>query len=77
MALGVTIVDPETTWIDNRAQIGRDTIIEPFTYISGQVIIGSECRIGPFACLKHGTKVADGAAIGAFTESQSTGKMQS
>jgi bifunctional UDP-N-acetylglucosamine pyrophosphorylase/glucosamine-1-phosphate N-acetyltransferase len=76
MAGGVTIVDPNTTWIDNRARIGKDTIIEPFTYISGQVTIGGNCRIGPFACLRHGTEVADGAVVGAFTESQSTGKMQ-
>ena len=76
MASGVTIVDPNTTWIDNRAKIGQDTIIEPFTYISGKVIIGTRCRIGPFACLRHGTDVADGAVVGAFTESQSTGTMQ-
>ncbi len=43
---GVTIVDPDNTWIDARAQIGRDTVIEPFTYIHGQVIIGQGCRIG-------------------------------
>ena len=76
MAGGVTIVDPNTTWIDNRAKIGQDTIIEPFTYIGGAVTIGGNCRIGPFACLRHGTKVADGAVVGAFTESQSTGTMQ-
>ncbi|MBN2181988.1 MAG: NTP transferase domain-containing protein, partial [Sedimentisphaerales bacterium] len=34
---GVTIVDPENTWIDARAEIGQDTIIEPFTYIHGEV----------------------------------------
>jgi len=73
---GVTIVDPDTTWIDNRARIGQDTIIEPFTCITGKVTIGDDCRIGPFACLRHGTTVADGAAVGAFTESQSTEKMQ-
>ncbi len=56
---GVTIVDPDNTWIDARAKIGQDTIIEPFTYIKGQVSIGRNCRIGPFAYLKDGTIVKD------------------
>ncbi len=40
---GVTIVDPRTTWIDVRAEIGQDTIIYPFSYINGRVIIGERC----------------------------------
>ncbi len=46
MANGVTIVDPPNTWIDARAEIGQDTVIEPFTYLHGQVKIGDNCRIG-------------------------------
>ena len=59
MEQGVTIVDPDNTWIDVRAIIGQDTIIEPFTYIHGQVAIGQNCRIGPFAYLKDGTVLKD------------------
>jgi bifunctional UDP-N-acetylglucosamine pyrophosphorylase/glucosamine-1-phosphate N-acetyltransferase len=55
MENGVTIVDPDNTWIDIRAQIGQDTVIEPFTYIHGEVKIGQGCRIGPFAYLRSGT----------------------
>ena len=55
MESGVTIVDPDNTWIDARAEIGQDTVIEPFTYIHGEVKIGRDCRIGPFAYLRHGT----------------------
>jgi bifunctional UDP-N-acetylglucosamine pyrophosphorylase / glucosamine-1-phosphate N-acetyltransferase len=60
---GVTIVDPDNTWIDARAKIGLDSIIEPFTYIRGQVAIGKNCRIGPFAYLKDGANVKDGMVI--------------
>lgn len=60
---GVTIVDPDNTWIDVRAKIGQDTIIEPFTYIKGQVSIGRNCRIGPFAYLKDGTILKDGVVL--------------
>jgi len=65
---GVTIVDPDNTWIDARAQIGRDTVIEPFTYIHGEVEIGKACRIGPFAYLRSGTTLKDDVVLGVFTE---------
>ena len=68
MENGVTIVDPDNTWIDARAQIGRDTVIEPFTYIHGEVKIGQDCRVGPFAHLRHGTVLKDDVVLGVYTE---------
>ncbi len=65
---GVTIVDPDNTWIDARAKIGQDTVIEPFTYIHGEVIIGQGCRIGPFAYLRSGTVLENDVVLGVFTE---------
>jgi bifunctional UDP-N-acetylglucosamine pyrophosphorylase/glucosamine-1-phosphate N-acetyltransferase len=65
---GVTIVDPDNTWIDARAQIGQDTVIEPFTYIHGEVKIGQGCRIGPFAFLRHGTILKNDVVLGVYTE---------
>ena len=65
---GVTIVDPDNTWIDARAQIGQDTVIEPFTYIHGKVKIGQGCRIGPFAHLRHGTVLKNDVVLGVYTE---------
>ncbi|HON68917.1 MAG TPA: NTP transferase domain-containing protein, partial [Phycisphaerae bacterium] len=68
MMNGVTIVDPENTWIDVRAEIGQDTVIHPFTYIHGRVRIGRHCSIGPFAYLRDGTVLADDVVVGVFTE---------
>jgi bifunctional UDP-N-acetylglucosamine pyrophosphorylase/glucosamine-1-phosphate N-acetyltransferase len=65
---GVTIVDPDNTWIDVRAEIGQDTQIEPFTYIHGEVKIGCGCRIGPFAYLRSGTVLENDVVLGVFTE---------
>jgi bifunctional UDP-N-acetylglucosamine pyrophosphorylase/glucosamine-1-phosphate N-acetyltransferase len=65
---GVTIVDPDNTWIDARAQIGQDTVIEPFTYIHGEVKIGQGCRVGPFAHLRHGTVLQNDVVLGVYTE---------
>jgi len=68
MENGVTIVDPDNTWIDARAQIGQDTVVEPFTYIHGPVKIGSGCRIGPFAFLRDATVLENDVVLGVFTE---------
>ena len=68
MSQGVTIVDPENTWIDVRTKIGKDTVIRPFSYIHGQVEIGERCSVGPFSHLRDGTKLADDVVVGVFTE---------
>lgn len=68
MTEGVSIVDPRNTYIDSRATIGRDTVIYPFSVLSGTVTIGEECRIGPFAHLRDGTVLDRGAEVGAFVE---------
>ncbi|MHB1126037.1 MAG: bifunctional UDP-N-acetylglucosamine diphosphorylase/glucosamine-1-phosphate N-acetyltransferase GlmU [Bacillota bacterium] len=47
MEAGVSLVDPETIFIDAGVEIGHDTIILPFTFIEGDSRIGSSCRIGP------------------------------
>jgi len=47
MAAGVTLVDPEATYVDADVEIGSDTTIWPNTYLQGQTRIGQECIIGP------------------------------
>jgi len=68
MADGVTIIDPRTTFLHPRLEIGRDTVILPFTVIMGPARIGANCRIGPFAYIKGGTTLADGTEVSAFRE---------
>jgi bifunctional UDP-N-acetylglucosamine pyrophosphorylase/glucosamine-1-phosphate N-acetyltransferase len=48
MKNGVTIMAPETTFIDSTVKIGLDTVIYPFTIIEGQTTIGENCTIGPY-----------------------------
>lgn len=47
MESGVTIVDPNMTFIDVDVEIGQDTIIHPNTYLEGNTKIGANCEIGP------------------------------
>ncbi len=44
---GVTMIDPERTYIDAGVEIGADTVLWPDTYLQGQTVIGPKCEIGP------------------------------
>lgn len=68
MINGVTIVDPDSTWISEDTQIGQDTIIYPATYIEGKNIIGKNCKIGPCAHLRGGVEIVDNVKVGNFVE---------
>ena len=51
MLQGVTIVDPNSTFIEQGVKIGQDTIIYPFTIIEKDTKIESGCLIGPYSHL--------------------------
>ncbi len=44
---GVTIVDPATTRIDARVEIGQDARIEPWSILEGATVIAQDAVIGP------------------------------
>jgi bifunctional UDP-N-acetylglucosamine pyrophosphorylase/glucosamine-1-phosphate N-acetyltransferase len=58
MASGVSIRDPRTTWVDPRAEIGHDAILEPGVVLRGVCHVGAGARIGANCVLDH-------AAVGA------------
>ena len=72
MLAGVTIVDPQSTWIDADVAIEPDVTIHPFTVVRGDVRIASGVEIGPFAFIRPGTSVGESAKIGAFVEVKKT-----
>lgn len=47
MLNGVTIINPENTYISKAVTIGQDTEIYPNTFIEGNTVIGNNCVIGP------------------------------
>lgn len=53
MANGVTLIDPENTYIDPSVVIGQDTVVEPGCMIQGATSIGENCTIG------YNTKIRD------------------
>ncbi len=65
---GVTIEDPQTTYIDQGVTIGHDTVIHPCTVIETGVSIGRRCEVGPFAHLRSGVAVGDDVKVGNYAE---------
>jgi bifunctional UDP-N-acetylglucosamine pyrophosphorylase/glucosamine-1-phosphate N-acetyltransferase len=62
MDAGVTVIDPDTTYVDAGVRVGPDTVLRPNTSLEGDTTVGSGCEIGPFVRLVD-TSVADGAEI--------------
>ena len=50
---GVTIMDIDSTFIDNDVSIGPDTVIYPFTWIEGSTTIGGGSEIGPSSRIQN------------------------
>lgn len=47
LARGVTMVDPERTYIDATVRLGTDVTIFPGTMLQGTTVIGDGCELGP------------------------------
>lgn len=47
MLSGVTITDPERTYIEPGVKVGQDTVILPNTHLKGDSVIGADSTIGP------------------------------
>jgi bifunctional UDP-N-acetylglucosamine pyrophosphorylase/glucosamine-1-phosphate N-acetyltransferase len=62
---GVTIVDPQTTWIEAEAEIEPDATIHPFTMISGESKVAAGASVGPHAVVVDAV-VGPGATVGPF-----------
>jgi bifunctional UDP-N-acetylglucosamine pyrophosphorylase / glucosamine-1-phosphate N-acetyltransferase len=58
MDAGVTIVDPQTTWIDPDVVLAADSTIHPFTVLRGRTRVARGAEVGPHV-------VAEDAEIGA------------
>jgi bifunctional UDP-N-acetylglucosamine pyrophosphorylase/glucosamine-1-phosphate N-acetyltransferase len=79
---GVTLRDPNTTYIDIDVVIGKDTVIGPNTQLRGNTVIGERCQIDgsafltdvqiddevhiKFSVVMTSSRVASGAIIGPF-----------
>src|SRR5690606_40083949 len=54
MLNGVTLIDPDQSYIDADVLIGEDTTIYPGTRLAGRTVVGSGCEIGPNSEIVNG-----------------------
>jgi bifunctional UDP-N-acetylglucosamine pyrophosphorylase/glucosamine-1-phosphate N-acetyltransferase len=82
MLAGVTLQDPDTTYIEEKVRIGKDTMIGPNTHLKGKTVIGERCQIDgnafltdmelgdevwlKFSVVLAGSRIDRGAIVGPF-----------
>ncbi|NLE21943.1 MAG: bifunctional UDP-N-acetylglucosamine diphosphorylase/glucosamine-1-phosphate N-acetyltransferase GlmU [Actinobacteria bacterium] len=62
MLAGVTVEDPETTFVDYGVEVGRDTLIRASTHLLGRTTVGAACEVGP-GCFLRDAFVGDRARV--------------
>ena len=65
MLAGVTIVDPQTTWIDPDVELEPDSTIHPFTILRGHTRVGAGAEVGPHVVAVD-AEIGPGAKVGPF-----------
>ena len=65
MLAGVTIVDPESTWIEPTVALDADAVIHPFSVLRGSTSVATGAEIGPHAVVVDAT-IGPGALVGPF-----------
>jgi bifunctional UDP-N-acetylglucosamine pyrophosphorylase/glucosamine-1-phosphate N-acetyltransferase len=62
MSEGVTVVDPQATYIDPDVEAGQDTVIEPGASLLGQTRLGCDCHIQSY-CTISDSSLADRVTV--------------
>ena len=65
MLAGVTIVDPQTTWIEPDVKLAPDAVVHPFTQLRGHTSIAEGAQIGPHAVVVD-AEIGASALVGPF-----------
>jgi bifunctional UDP-N-acetylglucosamine pyrophosphorylase/glucosamine-1-phosphate N-acetyltransferase len=62
MLKGVTIIDPQNTYIEPEVKVGPDTVIWPNTFLQGATQVGAGCTLGPNSIIRD-TRIGDHCEI--------------
>jgi bifunctional UDP-N-acetylglucosamine pyrophosphorylase / glucosamine-1-phosphate N-acetyltransferase len=65
MLAGVTIVDPQTTWIEPGVELEPDATVHQFTVLRGRTRVAQAAEIGPHAVVVD-AEIGAGAIVGPF-----------
>jgi len=77
MKNGVTMIDPNSTYIDYDVVVGKETIIYPGTILEKATIIGENCIIGPNtriinSAIKNDVTIESSKVIDSFVDDNSS-----
>jgi len=61
-ALGVTLLDPSTTFIDDGVAVGHGTVIHPGVTLEGRTRVGANCRLRSWVRITDST-IGDGVLV--------------
>ncbi len=62
MRAGVTVVDPQTTWVDVTVAVAADTVLHPGTQLHGATTVATGAAVGPDSTLTD-TEVGERARV--------------
>jgi bifunctional UDP-N-acetylglucosamine pyrophosphorylase/glucosamine-1-phosphate N-acetyltransferase len=65
MLAGVTIVDPQSTWISAQVELEPDVVVHPFTVLGGRTTAAAGAEIGPHVVAVD-AQIGEGVVIGPF-----------
>ncbi len=68
---GVSMVDPDRTYLDATVELGMDVTLFPGTILQGNTTIGDSCEIGPDVHM-DGCRVGEGSRVAKTTAVRST-----
>jgi bifunctional UDP-N-acetylglucosamine pyrophosphorylase / glucosamine-1-phosphate N-acetyltransferase len=66
MNAGVTLLQPESIFVEKEVIVGNDTVLGTGVQLHGKTRIGKNCKVGPFTIIRDAV-IGDGASIGAFS----------
>ncbi len=59
---GVTLIAPETVYLERRVHIGAGTVVFPHVVLRGDTVVAQECRLGSF-CYLEDVELGPGAEV--------------
>jgi bifunctional UDP-N-acetylglucosamine pyrophosphorylase / glucosamine-1-phosphate N-acetyltransferase len=59
---GVTMISPESTFIDDTVELARDVVLEPGVILKGKTVIGEDVRVGAYSYLTN-VRVENGSSL--------------
>jgi bifunctional UDP-N-acetylglucosamine pyrophosphorylase / glucosamine-1-phosphate N-acetyltransferase len=75
LVAGVTMLSPESTFIDDTVALGQDVVLEPGVILKGKTVVGEGARVGAYSYLTD-VQVSKGETMPPFSTGTANRKNQ-